>query len=779
MINKHKKNALNLVRKTKVAFDKTTPMLKLNANTDQAAKWNEDWRSFHQGLPIKFYFQKWATNSDSSNLDLARVYAIESLATNKGIKNITSTLRYATRALGELTKDISELEQSDFDNLSKAFNKKGFSETHASIFWTWCKKCELIPEYLSTPSKSDSRDRSAGEAEKRRKKKLLDDEQVAAIGVAYNELFSDDGLKKYSFREYSKEYFTLAFLTLSASSPSRMDSEIFALPEQKLKTHIDEDGVETHSLFWKGSKGHEDNRTHILGALKDHVEKVIEVVGKESLPAKILSWFMSRPDSSLNDVMQTFPEFNFKHQNYPNLSLDIKTNIFHLGLILGFYDDDPEIPVLHGGYLIRRAGKKRSWKLFEKLSKLKNNDKIARDLYVMGLFTKSLKDSVRLSDLSKTFHKVESVLFREGQNFTTLLEQSNRIIEKNKNLNGSVDTITRGSVQTKVQDAMFVFTQLMLNNSRIRNPHTFAYKSITDVNHDVIPAMYDLQISTKRPEFSEKFIKKALAVVGLEDMSFSPHKIRHYINHHASESGIPIEIINLWSGRKDADQAYEYIHTTDEDNAEIIRTALVKTEGFEASEAKEIKLISLEKLQELRKLPAAVMSEGVCIQDLATMPCRYLNDFMTSCFGCSQMCYIKGDGKVLGTLNKDLGIQVARLRNVESQPGFTNNKASQKWYEIHFSRTSVLKSLIDIRSDDSIPNGSSVKIVGDLSSSTISFKTQNLDTGEVTTKQVLLQDSTKELKTLIDNEELKSKKETGNSNPALTDLLASYGVANG
>lgn len=774
MTNKYKANSSALVRKTKMAFNQTLPVLKLNSNADEPAKWNEDWRSFHQGLPIKFYFQKWATNSNKPKFDLARVYAIESLATNQGIKNITSSVRYATKALAELTKNINELEQNDLNNLSKIFNEKGFSETHASTFWTWCKKHELIPKYLSTPSKFDSRDRSGGEAEKRRQKKLIGDEQVAAIGVAYNELFSDEGLKKYGFREYSKEYFTLAFLTLSASTPSRMDAEIFALPDQALKTHVDEDGVETHSLFWKGSKGHEDNRTHILGALKEHVEKVIDVVGKESLPAKILSWFMSKPDSSLNDVMQNFPDFQFKHKNYPNLDINIKTNIFHVGLILGFYEGDPEIPVLHGGYTIQGASKQRSWKFFKKLSNLKNNDKIVRNLYVMGLFTKSWS-----SDLSKTFRKIESSLFKEGQNSTNLLEQSNRIIQINKNLNGSVDTITRGSVQTKVQDAMFVFTKLTLNYKRTRNPHTFAYKSITDINYDVIPAMYDLQISSKRPEFSEQFIKRALAVVGLEDMSFSPHKIRHYINHYASESGIPIEIINLWSGRKDANQAYEYIHTTDEDNAEIIRTALIKRADFDSSNIKEIKLISLEKLQELRNLPAAVMSEGVCIQDLATMPCRYLNDFMTSCFGCTQMCYIKGDAKILDTLNKDLKIQVARLTNVESQPGFTKNMASQKWYETHFSRTSVLKSLIDILSDESIPNGSSVKIVGDLSSSTIGFKTQNLDTGEVITKQLLLQDSAKVLKALMENKELKPKKLAGNSNPVLTDLLASYGVANG
>ncbi len=167
------------------------------------------------------------------------------------------------------------------------------------------------------------------------------------------------------------------------------------------------------------------------------------------------------------------------------------------------------------------------------------------------------------------------------------------------------------------------------------------------------------------------------------------------------------------------------------------------------------------------------MSEGVCTQDLVTMPCRFLNDFMTSCFGCQEMCYIKGDVQALSSLKLDLEVQMARLSEVKSHPSFAVNKASQEWYNTHFNKTSVLTVLIDILEDGAIPEGSSVRMAGDLSN--LEFRVQSLDTAQIAVRQFALEDSSKSLNKLLEDKEVDKK----TINPRLTDLLSSYGVKSG
>ena len=431
-------------------------------------------------------------------------------------------------------------------------------------------------------------------------------------------------------------------------------------------------------------------------------------------------------------------------------------------MILGLYDEEPILPV-HGAHdeSIQVHGKK-SWKRFNYLGNIENETLLANHNSIILLYRKSISGHQDQSNfLSQVFRPLKKHLFN-GKTSTTLTQLSDLIIKANKFINGSVDTITRGkSVKTNVSDAMFVFTASILNNREVGHIGNTFYTELTP-----IPSMYNLQISTKRPHFNKKWIASALALVGLESMAFAPHQLRHWVNHHAKESGIPISVINLWSGRKDADQAYEYIHTIDEDNAKQINSILVNKSKMEPST--DIKLISIKEIKNMRKLPATIMSEGVCIQDLVTMPCRFLNDFMTSCFGCNEMCYIKGDEKGLQLLKYDLDVQMERLGTVESHKDFAVNKASQEWYKTHLNKTSVLKVLIEILDDPTVPDGSSVRMAGDLTA--LEFRVQNLDTAEIAVRQLSLEDTSKSLKVLIDS---KNTNKTV-SNQRLENLLDRY-----
>ena len=770
-MNKFKQHEENLVKQAKDSFDKIKLMYKCNGNG--IANWSDDWACFPNQKRILLRFSKWVRSPQGNIFDVARAFAIENANRNLGPQTIQTSIQYAFRACSLLNKRIYNIEQEDLTLLPASFTELNYSFNTANHFWNWCKKNQLIPEHFIIPRVKDNRNRSPEEEDIRHSKKLISDDQVAAIGVAYNELYSDEGLIKYGFKEYPQEYLAIAFCTLAMATPSRIDEEIWGLPTQKIKTHIDfdkergENSKESYSLFWKGSKNYPDNRTMLLSVLKKNVARIFKVIEKESLPVKILSFFMTTPSLSLNQIIEEYPNYKYKIDAYPNLDFQSKTNIFHLGLILGFYDEEPILPVQGQHNENIKVHKKSCWLRYNYLGSIGSDALIANHHSIISLYRKSTSGIRHLRSFqSSSFKSVKKYLFK-GKDNTTLTQLSDLVIEANKFINGSVNTITRGKYVTiKVSDAMFVLTSSILNNRKVvQRDDTFATKIIP------IPNMYNLQISTKRPHFNRRWIESALALVGLECMGFAPHQLRHWVDHHAKESGIPISIINLWSGRKDANQAYEYIHTIDEDNAKQINSILVNKSDMIPSA--DIKLISIKEIKDMRKLPATIMSEGVCIQDLVTMPCRFLNDFMTSCFGCQEMCYIKGDAQALANLKIDLEVQVARLSEVKSHSGFTVNKASQEWYKTHLNKTSALTVLIEILEDNAIIQGSSVRMSGDLSS--LEFRVQSLDRAQVAVRQFVLEDSNKSLNKLLANTE--SNKKT--SNLRLADLLSSYGVKNG
>ncbi|MEZ9436411.1 hypothetical protein AB4224_24015 [Vibrio lentus] len=758
-MNKFHLNSVKLINKAKEIFNKTSPMLRMD--NLGAAGWVDDWVLMQNDRRTLMPFSCWVDEPQHPKFDLAKAFILEEMNRNHGHGRKRAQSMYAFRALELLNKPLPDIEQADLNNLTQAFDEKGYDRSGSSSFWGWCIEKKITPASLNMPKPIENRDRSPEEWQENRDKKLLADEQVAAIGVVYNELYSEEGLVKYGFKKYPIEYLSVAFCTLGISTPSRVNNEIFCLPNQMVKTHKDDDGNEVHSLFWKGSKNHPDNRTHLLDSMKDNVEHILEVLEPESLPAKILSCFMTNPSQSLNDMIIAYPEYNYKIEDYPKLDLKNQTNIFHLGLILGLYEEEPVVPVVGKGNVLIKVHSLRCWKNFKYLSEVKNYDLIGYDYAIM----KTYLGIVKSWNLKSHLDKCKPYLYGDDET-TTLFKMSNAVIDINKFNNGSLDKIVRGKdTSTMVSDAFFVFTNATLYGSTISHSKS---KILLQGKNIPTPSIYNLMTSEKRPDFSKSWVEMALDMVGLKEMAFSPHKLRHWVNHHAKESGIPIEIINLWSGRKDADQAYEYIHTTDENAAQQVTSILVKKSEVEPSN--EIKMISREQIIALRNLPATVMSEGVCTQDLVTMPCRFLNDFMTSCFGCSEMCYIKGDIGALSILKCDLDIQVARLSEVKSSNGFSEKKASQEWYKMHFNKTSVLKALIIKLEDEAIAHGSSVRIVGDLNS--IEFRVQNLDTGRIIVDKQVLEDSNQSLSGLLDNRKPRAKL----PNKRLANLLSKYGV---
>jgi len=230
-------------------------------------------------------------------------------------------------------------------------------------------------------------------------------------------------------------------------------------------------------------------------------------------------------------------------------------------------------------------------------------------------------------------------------------------------------------------------------------------------------------------------------------------------------SDIPIEIITAWSGRKDVNQTFEYIHTTEHEESERISSVL----NFSNDKDSDIRIITSKDLTETTNLPASVTSTGVCIQELNVSPCEYLNDFVSQCFMCSSACHIAGDQKAIDLFEKDFVYQKARLDQVSNDSRVKVSKAMQDWVVIHHRNTEVLKSLILLMKE--YPVGSIIRFSQRISE----FKVTDLSTKKVETIRFALPDSNSGLKSLQSTET--SHVDLGAENSDLNNLLSNFGLS--
>ena len=111
-----------------------------------------------------------------------------------------------------------------------------------------------------------------------------------------------------------------------------------------------------------------------------------------------------------------------------------------------------------------------------------------------------------------------------------------------------------------------------------------------------------------------------------------------------------------------------------------------------------------------------------------------MTEFETQCTLCSSSCHIAHDEYAIELLQKDLAVQKHNLKRVVEAINFTTSKGMQQWYEMHYQNTCMLKILIEVLSDNSIKEGSIVRLltrsntvrITDLETKTVAERTLSL-----------------------------------------------------
>ena len=179
------------------------------------------------------------------------------------------------------------------------------------------------------------------------------------------------------------------------------------------------------------------------------------------------------------------------------------------------------------------------------------------------------------------------------------------------------------------------------------------------------------------------------------------HKPRHYLNTIANKSSVPQKDIALWSGRKLATQNEVYDHETPDELIARIRNRLghdkqtrlptiVHSSEFDVSNVKEA---------------AHTTPAGYCLQSLKQNPCEMYG----SCLNCRELVCVKGADQKAEHIKKQLEINEQLLAKAEQRIA-EGKRVNPRWIENYKTTIARLSQLVEILQDDSVEDGSLIRM---------------------------------------------------------------------
>ncbi|BCA81002.1 hypothetical protein [Desulfuromonas sp. AOP6] len=619
--------------------------------------------------------------------DLVKVFIIECF--NLSISNRTKTtwVGYARKLLSSMHGHLYQQTPSSIIDCIH-----GCRVYFVIPFINFCEKHGLVPKNSQRLRSfiKDARDRTGQEADSQRNQKMASEDTIKAIGAVYAKTLNNlinERPEPGDFRDALASF--VALLCLAA--PNRASAEVPLLPNQKLMSYSEGDRPKVFYMDWPGSKGFQDNRNHILRDLAPLVEKGLDYFSEACQPGRILARYYINPDQKLCTLLGDFP---IESERKARLELDKKPHLFQLGYALGFYGIDDEVYV----YSEDSSYKKRHCRL-KTSDNLSKRTSCWRPKKIADLQTEDLISSNAVKNPARPgLYKLLNCHF-QGKYAKKFDPDNNRLITVEK-IEGLLFDLHRnsfpsfpfgfstgGQTQTKMDGALFcVLGYQYYGQGAIRKgggtpggsnfytlltPASLAQNAARDIGRRGL-------LFTRRGFSSRLFLNY--------------HQLRHYTNTLADRSGIPNEIITAWSGRKSCEQTYEYIHTS---HAE--RTSRVKEVQATANETTQpIRWVSRDDIEKELNLPASATSTGVCVQNLITSPCDYLNDFISSCFLCPSSCHVAGDQNAIDVLDRDHQFQCRRLETIEKDKRLTVSMTMQDWFITHTRNTGILSQLIQL-----------------------------------------------------------------------------------
>lgn len=701
-------------------------------------------------LCIKYKYNKHGDQSDSTLNEadslpypynfLLKIYIIDVFNKNHSLSHKASLIIDARYILSNLINDLYDCPQEIWEAKRKTTLK----------FWNFCNTNKLIINRKKPNVHIDFRERTGDESIQRKKQKMPSNFIIEALGQCFVNTFKDvdeNGVLCEKGAIDMTDALTCSFALIALASPDRMSAEIPVLPTQKLHSFVEGNNIEpVYYLDWQGSKGYKPNKKHILSSLSKVVGKVINFFNIACEPNRILAAYYENPKTSLNTLIKNFKINKEMHQRVTEQK---KLNLFTLGYALGFYDIDETISIVKDVDKVHRLQQHKKPRLINKpIYRLQGNDYL---------------HTVSSSDI---FFK----LF--GTNFTAKFVRQFGRVSKVSELESFWINYFKSTLSpsfprvysTSETSAYLPSLLFCLTKHQLRQGFSTGGKPLTNSKFNILPPTYisSLVKRTLRPPKGSNYLNIFEKNGFGKEIQLNPNQLRHYGNTIAHMSDIPIELITAWSGRKSVSQTLEYIHTSEEDKSEKLKSIM----GFSSNHKINIKVITQEELKSLNNIPASITSTGICTQELNTTPCDYLNQFISQCFMCPSACHIAGDSDTISLIEKDLAFQNKRLDLLKKDLRFNNSNAMRKWWSIHSINTVILSTLLSLLKTEN--EGVIIRYIDNNHSFTL-FDNTKKTLNEVKVKLPNVKDI---INTIIEN----NNKNIVEDDNALQNLLTSFGI---
>ena len=469
--------------------------------------------------------------------------------------------------------------------------------------------------------------------------------------VAIAEIFSlgEDNLS-------SRDIFTTACIALLMAAPAR-GSELFYLKADCIEVAKDQKGKEQLGLRWFSGKGYGFEVEWVPECMWDVVKEAVERLRNLSADARA---FAKSVEENANFLpCPTGVSLNDK--------LTREQVSFALGLELDLFEEYVE---LQGEIVVKT-----------------------------GLQTK------KGQTLSNQLLKKYGI---DRKHYKVTMVELNAIVREKLKENGfpQIAFKTGNGIKIKWSDALFSQMNNAFHSMKRSSTTELWMPSIGTINEDLSSTKKktkDGNGMANQPSLFERHDYRTMKVLS--------HQLRHLLNTMAKLGGMSDTLLTRWSGRADPKQTRVYNHQTPEQLNTKLRIITKQDNIHSSLGIAELIIFTPETLQEINadaNITAHVTEFGVCIHSYVLNPCEKHRD----CVNCEEQVCEKGDDEKLKRLKDKLKHEEILLTG--DQQAVSNGLVnSEVFLNKRLTTIERCKALIEKLEDDSIPNGSLIKLAID------------------------------------------------------------------
>lgn len=187
------------------------------------------------------------------------------------------------------------------------------------------------------------------------------------------------------------------------------------------------------------------------------------------------------------------------------------------------------------------------------------------------------------------------------------------------------------------------------------------------------------------------------------EMKITTHQMRHMIDTMGHRGGLSEEDIARFAGRADPKQNRVYNHLTPTELATKYESALIAA-GHDKSVLIHCEPVSRDAYDLAPKGPVHRSKHGFCLHDFAAAPCGLFRD----CLNCNEHLCEKRSGTKEELEAELVDIEEQLLASEAAMK--EGHYGADRWYEHHKLSAARLRELVGIFNDDSVPDGSLIRL---------------------------------------------------------------------